>query len=168
LSPEESCAYRGIAFDTYYRGFNALLPILLGPILAAIGVNAQPKPGDYIRVWLPTPLGVDFSLCSLTEIRLEKDGLDAYFSINATDVDLARRCLAGSITAALLRLGEAYHLVQMYCTADGTQYIEFGPLDRRPEETAADLSTLVEALVSRTSCEVVDATLVSPGNAVEE
>ena len=168
LSPEESCVYRAVAFDTYHRGFNSLLPILLGPVLGAIGINVQPKPGDYIRIWLPTPLGVDLSLCSLAEIRSDKDGLDAYFSISATNVDLARRCLAGPLTAALVQLAGAYHLVGMYCTSGGNEYIEFGPLDRRPEETAADLSALVEALGSLTSCEVVVATLVSPGDPIKE
>jgi hypothetical protein len=168
LSPDESCVYRGVAFDTYHRGFNALLPLLLGsvlgPVLWAIGINRLPIPGDYIRVWLPTPLGIDIFLRSLSQVRPDRDGLDAYFSIRASHVDVARRRLEGPLTEALLDLAQAYHLVEMYRPVDRHECIEFGPLARRPEETTGDLSALIDVLNALGACEPVVATFVSPGN----
>lgn len=164
LSPEESCVYRGVAFDTYHRGSNGLLPLLLGPVLGAIAINLQSIPGDYIRVWLPTPLGIDFFLRSLSQVRSDRDGLDAYFSLRASNVDVARRRLEGPLTAALLDLAKAYHLVEMYRSVDRNECIEFGPLARRPEETTGDLSALIDVLNALGDCELVVATLVSPGN----
>jgi hypothetical protein len=163
LPPEESCVYRGVAFDTYSRGGNRALLFLLGPVYWVIdiflGVSDQPKPGDYLRVWLPAPLEVDVMLRLLPKARSDGVGLSAYYSISAAAPDRACRFLDGPLTDALLYLAETYDLVEMYTTGgvDRSQYIEFGPLDRRPEETAADLDRLIEALTPPlVPCELVD------------
>jgi hypothetical protein len=148
LAAEESCQYRGVNFDTYHRGYGwfktALGVGIGGPAVGgAAGQSMQPSIGDYAKVWLPTPLGVDLFLRLRDEWLSDEDGLDAHFEIDAGNTHLARRCLEGSLSAVLLGFGETYQYVEMR-----DDFVEFGPLDRKPEETAADLDALIDALLA--------------------
>ena len=148
LPPTESCNYRGIAFDTYHRGYRWIRTAigigLGGPAVGgAAAQGLQPRIGDYAKVWLPTPLGVDLFLRLRDEPLADKDGLDVYFEIDAVNSHLARRCLEGPLSVVLLGFSKTYQIVEMR-----DDFVEFGPLDRRPEETAADLDALIDALVA--------------------
>jgi hypothetical protein len=142
LSAKESCSYRGIAFDTYHRGYS-WLTTALGLLLVggAPAQNLQPIIGDYAKVWLSTPLGIDLVLRLHKEPQADRDGLEVYYEINAIYPQRARRCLGGPLTAVLLGFAETYQIVEMR-----DNFVEFGPLDRTPEETAADLGALIDAL----------------------
>jgi hypothetical protein len=145
LSAKESCSYRGIEFDVYHRGYHWLttgIGIGIGVVGGAVAQDFQSRIGDYAKVWLPTPLGVDLFLRLRDEQLSDKDGLDAQFEIDAVNSHLARRCLEGPLSVILLRLGQNYQVVEMR-----DDFVEFGPLDRRPEEIAADFDALIDALV---------------------
>ena len=160
LSPKESCSYRGIAFDTYHRGYGwfttGLAFGLAGAVGGAAAQNVQPIIGDYAKVWLSTPLVIDLFLRLHKEPQADKDGLEAYFEISAANLHLARRCLGGPLTAVLLGLAETYQIVEMR-----DDFVEFGPLDRTSEETAADLGALIDALGALDS-DSYDEDLVEP------
>jgi hypothetical protein len=73
----------------------------------------------------------------------DKDGLDIYFEIDAGCSHLARRCLEGPLSVVLLRLGQAYPVVEMR-----DDFVEFGPLKFRRKRFAADFDALIDALIA--------------------
>jgi len=163
-SPKESCSYRGIAFDINHRGYRWLttdLGLGLGSVVGgfvggAVTQTLQPRIGDYVKEWLPNPLGIDLLLRLREEPLSDKDGLNIYFQINAINSYLARRCLKGPLSVVLLAFSETYEFVEMR-----DDFVEFGPLGPLAEESAADLDALIDALVALYSASY-DEDLVEP------
>ena len=146
FSPKELCSFQGIAFDVYYRGYKWLKVTDLMPFNMGLLIDPHPEVGDFVvgdfvKVWLSDPLGIDLFVRARTEQQTAEDDLDAYFEIHATNSWLARRRLEGPLSGALLRLSKNYQFVEMRDDS-----VEFGPLERPPEETVADLCVLIDAL----------------------
>ena len=153
-APEEPCRFRGIAVDIYDRGFNRISwPLRL---LIRLPKRLSSEIGDFARVWLPDPLGIDLFLRSRPELPAEEDSLEAHFEISATSSRLARRRLEGHLAAALIRLNKDYHVVEMRDDS-----VDFGPLVRRADDIAADLGILVDAFGALDS-NLPDDSLVEP------
>jgi hypothetical protein len=140
-SSEESCSFQGIAIDVYHRG-HSRLPTIVGS-LVSLPRRRSLEIGYYARVWLQDPLGIGLLLQSRPELPVEEDDLDAHFEISATNSRLARRRLEGLPAAALIRLANNYHVIEMRDDS-----VDFGPLFRTAEEIAADLAILILALGS--------------------
>jgi len=138
-SSEESCSFQGIAIDIYHRGYSRLPAIL--DSLVSLPSRRSLEIGYYARVWLQDPLGIDLFLQSRPELPVGEDDLDAHFEISATNSRLARRRLEGLPAAALIRLANNYHVIEMRDDS-----VDFGPLFQTAEEIAADLAILTHAV----------------------
>lgn len=146
-------AYRELAIDVSYRGGLDAVEAggrLLGGLAphAAFGdaftqAFAVPE-GNYVRIWFLNSLGVDVSLRSKPQPDPERQGLDKYFNINASNERIAHRRLKGTLADALMKLAPNYSVFMR------DDYIEFGPLFGNAEQGTSDLQTAVDAVLNLT------------------
>jgi hypothetical protein len=136
LPAAESCVSCGIAFDVYQRDGRGGI--------ADGGWALGATTGDFARVWLRAPLGMDLLLRSRPQRVEAQEDLEAAFELNGADPALLRRWrLTAPLVVQLLRLNDRYPLVEMR-----DECIDFGPLLLPPVENAVNLAALIEAVAT--------------------
>lgn len=145
LAGQPGFSFRGLRVEVNGTGMLGqlmsalLIPELVGLLARFSGVKLK-KQGIHLKLALPGPLAADLILGSTKETIADGLSFEECFYVDAADMDTVHAFLTDEMQTALLELNRRY-FVRM--TDD---YVEFGPIVGKPEDSADAVLKLVEAL----------------------